>query len=339
MKKWGTQALLPVASLWAALCFPLPSLAGEAVQRKGAATLEIRYEGDTRDLALSDIVTVTLKIEGSPSGKITAPLELSPAAKWLLDEPAQTVRETLGPGRMRWQRIYRFAPREPGQITFAFPDVQISDGEMDPQTVTWEPIDFIVTTKIAQLDRSALRDITGVEISPSSATPPEPSWHWWLLAVLLVLMVGTVVFVLRRLLRRKHGRAPLERALYEWQRLLAMKLPERGRSERFITLLTLLVRDYLEREFDLPARRRTTREFLHGMTLHAVLTEAEKLFLTRFLERSEAVKFAHVEMPPEECASWAEQVRLFLRERGNDPVKKPGQAYENLPVEKNGQSG
>jgi hypothetical protein len=91
-----------------------------------------------------------------------------------------------------------------------------------------------------------------------------------------------------------------------------MKLPEQGRSERFVTLLTILVRQYLERQYSLPARRRTTPEFLLQLVQVAALAPEEKQFLTSFLERSEHIKFANVPITPEECAHWANAAKHFL---------------------------
>src|SRR5207244_1939212 len=103
--------------------------------------------------------------------------------------------------------------------------------------------------------------------------------------------------------------------------------------ERFITLLTTLVRRYLERQCSVPARRRTTPEFRNVLAPMAVLTIEEKQFLTAFLERCEAVKFAQEMMTPQECVRWAEAVRQFLEGR------LKGKANESLAVEKNAHSG
>src|SRR5262249_42701292 len=98
----------------------------------------------------------------------------------------------------------------------------------------------------------------------------------------------------------------------EWRRLMALRLPEQGRSERFITLLTLLVRQYLERQYALPARRRTTSEFLEQLARISSLGSEQKHFLASFLEQSEQVKFAQVSLTSDECQQWADAARRFL---------------------------
>ena len=129
----------------------------------------------------------------------------------------------------------------------------------------------------------------------------------------LVVLLAALAFGLRRFLRRDSSRTSAQLALEAWDRLLAKKLPENGRSERFITLLTMLMRRYLERQFALPARRRTTAEFVQQLESCPLLSGEEKQFLTSFLERCDAVKFAKVDMSVDECRRWADSARQFLQ--------------------------
>jgi hypothetical protein len=203
---------------------------------------------------------------------------------------------------------------------FEFPEIKITDPETEMETpILWPAIEFTVTPPSPQSSElSSARDITAIEVLPPIAAVEKSSWYWWLLVLLLPLAMG-VLCVLLLMLRRKLHRTPKERALYEWQRLNALQLPDKGLSERFITLLTLLLRDYLERDCNLPARRQTTPEFLHGLSTASRLTNQDKQFLACFFQRCEAVKFAHVGMTAAECHSLAEQVRHFLLGR---PSKK-----------------
>jgi hypothetical protein len=285
--------------------------AGAITQKKGAAALEIRYDGDTPRLALSDQIKVTLTVEGSPALDVfKGPLDLPAAAMWVLVERSRDSRESIGPGRVRWKLVYHFAPREPGEkIVFHFPDVSFRDDDKD-QTVSWTPLEFAVVTQIDPAN-SALRDITTIETVPSLA-PPDARWHWWLAAAALLLLLVAAIVVTRILVRRKGPRTPAQVALYELQRLITMKLPEKGRSERFATLLTTVVRRYLERRFAMPARRRTTPEFVRELVEATALSAEQKQFLLEFLQRCEAVKFGRQGMSVEECGDWSRRARDFF---------------------------
>ncbi len=289
-----------------AVALAQPGAAGTIVQTKGDAELKVHVDAKNSEIALADLIEVSLTVEGDPDLLVKAPLELPSAAPWLLIERSEPTRESIGPRRIRWRLTYRFAPREPGKLVFAFPPVKFRTGAAAEQSVAWEPIAFTVTTPGGEL-----RDITAVEQVPP-LVPPDRSWLIGSAAVGSGLFLIALRFVLLRLFRRVTPRTPAQLGLYEWERLVALKLPEQGRSERFVTLLTTLVRRYLERQYAIPARRQTTPEFLHGLADLASLSADEKRFLARFLERCEAVKFAGMPMPADECSEWAQAAKHFL---------------------------
>ena len=293
-----------------------PCAADTIVQNKGMATLEVHFEPK---LTLADTISATLIIDASPAHEINAPRDLPAASKWLLVERSQAERETIKPGLIRWRQTYRFAPKEPGDAPFTFPDVKLREGEAALQTIAWEPIPFTIALPTIEPDRTKMRDGIAIEKSPD----PVVERSWYLLVVLCavvtysIVMLAVVIVVMRHSIRRKPPASASDRAIYEWRRLIAMKLPQQGRTERFITLLTMLLRAYLERDLDWPARRQTTREFLQSCTQSTSLNDLEKRFLADFLERAEAVKFAGVGMAFDECNAWAEKVRQFLEARSS----------------------
>lgn len=291
-----------------------PCFAGTVTQKKGAAVLEVLCDGDARRLALSDLLTVTLTIEGTPLLRTPlAPLELPAAAPWKVEERTKPSRASLRGNRVRWQIIYRISPQQPGkEVAFQFPAVKFRDGDGDEQTATWAPISFEVVTQIAAPDRSALRDITAIEVLPWIA-PADSSWLPLLTFIGVCVVFCGVAVGVRVYFRRGVGRTPAQLALYELQRLIAMKLPEKKRSEPFVTLLTILVRRYLERQFALPARRLTTPEFLRDLEQFTMLTAPEREFLSVFLQRCDAIKFANEVMSSQECTRWASATREFLQ--------------------------
>jgi Clp amino terminal domain, pathogenicity island component len=301
-----------------ALLGPATPCAGGAVkQAQGDATLEVSWEGDERKLGLADQITVTLRIEGNEALNVYgAPLDLGAKANWLLVERSKDTKMPIRAKRVRWQLVYKFAPREPGrEIAFAFPEVRYRDG--DERAITWEPITFEVTTQITAPETAKLKGIAAIEELPAIAPPEESAWRWLLLGILPV--VGIAIFALWLIRRRARSRSAVDLALYELQRLVGMKLPEKGNSERFITLLTMLVRRYLERQYALPARRRTTPEFVRFLASCETWTTPEKDFLTSFLQRCEAVKFAKAAMSVAECGKWVDAVRQFLQPRKVTP--------------------
>jgi hypothetical protein len=299
----------PALILLCALTLAPPCGAGTLTQRRGDAAFEVRFDGDEPALALADLIEVTLTIEGGAGLVVQAPLELGGTEPWLLVERTRPTRDPLGKERIRWRITYRFAPREPGKLEFALPAVKFRAGDGPEQTATFDPIVFTVTTQAGEL-----RPSTGIE-ELSKVTPPNQAWQFWTVLTVASACFLTLLLVLRRVLRREKPKTPTEHALHELQRLVALDLPEHGRSERFVTLLTTLVRRYLERQFALPARRQTTPEFLRALADASTLSAEEKHFLQSFLERCESVKFAAVPMSAAECAQLASETREFLRRR------------------------
>jgi hypothetical protein len=289
-----------------------PCCAGTAVQQQGAASLAVRYEGAEPQLALADTITVTLTVEGSPALRVQAPHDLPAGAPWILVERSKAQRASIGPQRVLWQLVYRFAPRQPGQGVFQFPDIKYRDDDNEDHAVSWKEITFTITTQITKLDRAQIRGVPDIERLPPSI-PGDPAWRWWVLLAGLSLLLAMTALGLHLWLRRAARASPAERALHEWHRLVALKLPEQRRSERFITLLTMLLRRYLERQHHWPARRQTTPEFLQAVTSQALFSTEDKQFLSTFLRRVDAIKFANVDMPMAECIEWAEQTRQFLQ--------------------------
>ncbi len=300
---------LALTLLLAFAAFADPCAAGATAQKKGPATLEVRFDANMPTIALSDTIEVALTVEGPPGLIVQAPLDLPTTIPWLQLDRSKPTREKIGSGRIRWRITYRFAPREPGNLEFAFPPVKFRAGSQAEQTVVWDSIAFRVATQGGEL-----RGDTGVEEMPPIA-PPDRSWQLGIAVALAGLCLIALLFALRRL-RYIVPRTPAQRALHEWERLAALKLPEQGRSERFVTLLTTLLRRYLERQYTVPARRRTTPEFVQSVAAIGTLSADDKQFLVRFLERSEAVKFAGVPMSPFECSESAQAIRQFIRRAG-----------------------
>lgn len=285
------------------------------VQAKGAATLEIRHDGKGHAMALSDLIKVDLRVDGSEKLQVDPPKE-SPDG-WTLVRRSTVKTERLKDSRVRWQLTQWYSPQTPGnKVAFQFPAVKYEDSE-DEQTVKFAPIEFSVTTQIASPDVALLRDKTQIEALPPIAQPDASQW-WWLGFSVPAVILAILFMAACRFWRRAPPATAGQLALQEWQRLMELRLPEKGRSERFMTLLSLLVRLYLERQYALPARRRTTQEFLRQFVQVTSLTEEEKQFLTSFLKQSEHVKFAQLPLSAEECVHWANEVRRFI-----DPAKVP----------------
>ena len=283
--------------------------ADDFVQRSGAANLEFRTPGPGKRLALADVLSVTLTVEGETPIVVDAPLAMPADSPWLLVKRTRPTQTPIDAKRERWRIAYEFAPREPGILVFHFPDVLVGPGHV----TSWKPDSLEVKISIGDAEKAKARDITGMEELPAIAVG-NSNGTWWPTGVVLILiiMAGSIILWQRKRMIR---RSPAEIALAELSRLETMaSSADRSETSRMV-LLTTVVRRYLELAFALPARRRTTPEFLGLLQQTPLLNADEKRFLSRFFLATDAIRYAGVAASASQFTEWAIGVRALLQNR------------------------
>jgi hypothetical protein len=282
------------------------------VQRDGAATLAVTatLENNVIVLPFTDELTLLITVEGGAGLEVRPPEEWT-KAPWRARPAGPPTRKQDG-NRVHWSQALLVEPLAPGESSLSLAPLKYrdaADGEW--RTATWQPIAARVTTKLAQPDLKSARDITAIEDLP--ALPPRDNRVGiWITASLLgAAGLAGGAFLWRRRLTQRSRATPEAWACYELDRLQALGLPQRGKHERFGTLLANLLRNYLEKKNQLPARRQTTGEFLAAIPQYPALAD-QREFLQAFLRRCDLLKFAPVDSTAEECGSLAEQVRRFI---------------------------
>jgi hypothetical protein len=282
------------------------------VQRTGPATLSIAaaLEKNSIVLPFTSELTVLIEVEGGAGLEVRPPEEWT-KTPWRARLAGPPIRKQHG-DRIHWSQALLVEPLTPGESSLTVTHLKYrdsADGEW--RTATWQPIAVRVTTKLTQPDLKLAHDITAIEELP--ALPPRDSrMGLWIAASLLAVAgLATGALLWRRRSAIRSRATPETWACYELDRLQALGLPERGKHERFGTLLANLLRRYLEKKHQLPARRQTTGEFLAAIPQYPALAD-QREFFEAFLRRCDLLKFAPVETTAEECRSLAEQVRQFI---------------------------
>ena len=157
----------------------------------------------------------------------------------------------------------------------------------------------------------------GIEIEPSRDLPAITwrrvgIWAAEAVGLLLVLVVAYFIFRKVRQLVRIHRMSPIERALYELDRLLRKGLPGRGFFKDFYVELTMVVRRYIERRYGVRAPHLTTDEFLRAAGENDAFPQASITELKAFLESADLVKFAGLEATPEMADGATGKARNYL---------------------------
>lgn len=136
-------------------------------------------------------------------------------------------------------------------------------------------------------------------LRPGKGLVEIPTFWTWLGWALLVLLVGALAAWLVRWWRRRPKPAgpsipPLPAHLRARARLVD-SMHWIGEPKVFCTAVSSALRDYLEERFEFHAPDRTTEEFLEELQASPKLSVDQKVFLARFLERCDLVKFARDE--------------------------------------------
>jgi len=315
--------------------------AAEYVKKSGNGTLRLqpdkpklpeslfKVDGDVVESRLSNGLLLTLSIEGQAPIKITGgdDAALKRLLKALTDsglcyppdlKPTGPPKHTdLGDGKERWEVSLRFSLIPPNEsiVELLLPMMDCTEGaNAQQQRVFWQPVKLRITTTVPEKDPKQLRPITDVEDPP----PPPPSWTRWLRwAGIVVAGLGLIAGLWSLRHRFASPAKPLpshEWAVRELDRIEALRLPESAEVERYHTLLSDVMRTYLEQRFQLPASHQTTTEFLETMHRSPQLTPAQRHLLRDFLDRCDLAKFARAVPSPPECRAVADMARSFVKE-------------------------
>ncbi|MGA2189015.1 MAG: DUF4381 family protein [Steroidobacteraceae bacterium] len=164
---------------------------------------------------------------------------------------------------------------------------------------------FAAASALADED---IRDIRG----------PKFIWPWWLTpallaAALLLALLGVGIWRWLRRRRRPRALLPFEVALQRLEAIRPLMQPPSARE--FSTAVSDIVREYIERRFDVIATHRTTEEFLRDLleSSQASLLRHRAL-LSEFLHQCDLVKFAGISLTPQNMESLYHSARAFVLE-------------------------
>jgi len=214
---------------------------------------------------------------------------------------------------------------ESGEVSLPAIPVAITRADGTRATVDAGPVTLTVSSLMAgQFDPSAIRDIKG----PISI---DVGWGWWWIVAACAAGAMAILAAITLLRQRARRAAPAlpahDWALAQLDALERDALPETGQTHPFWVRLSDIVRQYVERRFDLRAPERTTPEFLHEARSHASLSEAHRTLLAQFLRMADMVKFAGVRPAAGDCRSALDTARIFVRQT----VPDEGPAEDRLP--------
>jgi hypothetical protein len=323
ISKFGFRIFLIVALPIA--CAAAAIETATVLQQQGPASLSVRAKVERGQVAirLTDSLPLTLTVEGSDALKVKpSTIKASEAIK--VRSRSAPLLSAAGKDRLRWHQTFLLEPLVPGNHTIQVDSLEYRDQPGNWTSVKWQPVAVQVTTQIKAVDAKVehIRDITNIEELPERPSP----WRWLAWSLAGVAGAVLVLFIVRQIRKRRQHRTvaltPQQWAVRELERIVALNLPARGEVERFHTMLSNVVRRYLEKRFALPARRQTTPEFLAAMPNAPQLSAALQNRMHAFLERCDLAKFARAPVSNEECALTADMVRKILEENNHSEPER-----------------
>lgn len=149
-----------------------------------------------------------------------------------------------------------------------------------------------------------------------------PDWMvdlWWLWLSIVLLAILFVIGIRRyrkqggQLVARKKQPNPYEVAIRRLDNLKSRKLWEQGMEKEYFTLLTDILREYLEKRFDINAMEMTSRQIIDSLSSNPEVKE-KRGYMREILDVADFVKFAKVRPLPADNIAAFENARKFVEE-------------------------
>jgi Domain of unknown function (DUF4381) len=257
-----------------------------------------RLECNAAEISLSGELRLTVTIEGPAPVEVEIPQPLTASPDWRVRVlPHKAV--PLADGRERWEQSFVLEPFQVGRVPLKLEPIHYRTGnEVLDWPLTWKPLEINVVSQVEDLDRTAARPVTDIEIMPQ----PEPAHSWWY-ALLIVVPLVVATALLGWVLARTRS-APPERPVNEHVLQELHKLGENGGpTPEQLPQLADALRRYLEWRFAQAATRQTTSEFVASLGGVDGIEPATVKKIESILVSCDLVKFAGAALDRSDCQS------------------------------------
>lgn len=163
-----------------------------------------------------------------------------------------------------------------------------------------------------------VRSVLPADTTLRQPKPPRPPivlvpFNWWpLIALLIAIALALLAWWVWRWYRRRRAAPlpPFETAEREFARIEAMGLLESGEHERYLVLMTDVMRNYLAARVEGVHRSHTTQQLVAAAApIHAYASG-----LAQILYRADLVKFARENIASDDARALGQQARAIVRQ-------------------------
>lgn len=304
-------------------CSSPPPERGEPAVRQSyeQGPVQLTVAADKVEISAAEVVELTLTAEYPEDAQLTLPTPGPMLGDFLVESQQTSPPRLVAGDRLAIEQHITLAPASAGD--FAIPVLQANTALADGQLLTLQSTAIPVkVTSLLAVDDGAAPELRDIE---EPLEPPIPLE--WKLGGLLALLLLAGAFVWWRWFRKPQAAGesapppipPGQAALARLDALYASQLLEAGDYRAFHFALSDILREYIERRFQLRAQEQTTDEFLAGLPDQRVFNAEQQLLLQEFLRRSDLVKFAKYAPRTEQSRDAADACRRFVVETDNAP--------------------
>ncbi len=297
-------------SLWIGACGMVIS----CVQASAEVLFEATVNRDT--CTLGDPVLLKLRIRrGSEDAVALVQNEDFLAPFEVRRQMPPVVRQAPG-GGVEETQAFELAVYRLGVIEVPSLVLRVRTAAGDSGLIASEPIPVVVRG-VMPAGMSDIRDVK----PPVDVEARIPAWFWFAVAALAGFVGAVIWFWRRRRSRPVVDPPPPIHWPDEVRKILRMRLLENGEYKRYYSLLSEVMRRYLEDCIRVDAMERTTYELVHDLE-RVPVGKAELSALDGLLTEADLVKFAKFQPQHENAEDAAEAVLDLMRRL--DAQHRPG---------------
>ena len=284
-------------AIMALLCLVLTEI-GEAKENgTGVSTpVIVNAAVDHSEITIGEKVRFSITVERDDEVNVSSPEIGESLADFTVKSRGIDEPESLKNGKTLQKEWYVLETFSPG--SYVIPPLKVKYDTPDGKSGEMETNEVFVVVKSVMAAGEAVEDIREIR-GPVNVSVNYTRIYLIIAAVFVALAItaGIIYFLKKRKRVEKVVAPPPQLPAHEiayraLQKLIKMDLIAKGKVPEYYSLLSDIVRRYIENRFKLMAPERTTQEFLSEMSKADIMVSDHKLLIKKFLEHCDLVKFA-----------------------------------------------
>ena len=272
----------------------LLALGPVTVRAQEDVPVQVDLVADRSELTVGDRVTMTLDVTYPSGFQVVLPrLPREWGALEVLDKSNTSVVDNED-GTETISQVIEVTAFTPGEFLTPGLEISVREPAGGFSVKPAPPLSLNVASVLAEGDEE-LRDIR-----PQADLYVPPIWPWVLGAVAAIALLGIAIVLFLRRRREQIAAAPVvdlrsayEIAVDELARIVKLDLPAQSRFKEHYTLVTDVLRTYIEAEYRIPAMDRTTTELRTALRLTPIDVPSTREVIA-FLSDCDLVKFTEL---------------------------------------------